>query len=111
MTPRIGWSYHKARWAGVLSYADVLPVFLEDLLSVVCKGPLLTIYRFAQVFAVFGVLLWIIRMAADRYHLVMQRDVAARVRTRARLGSKLATKKIRSHAASDHRPRRQLFLH
>ena len=72
----------------------------------------MTIYRFAQVFALVGVLLWLIRTAVDFRHVVVPQNGTTRLRARVNKRSEeFVSKQLTQPSASDRRSLRHLFLH
>jgi hypothetical protein len=72
----------------------------------------MTIYRFAQVFAFVGVLLWLIRAAVDLHRVVVHQNGSTRARAQfSKWGEEVVAKKSGQPSTSDHRSLRHLFLH
>jgi hypothetical protein len=72
----------------------------------------MTIYRFAQVFAFVGVLLWLIRAAVDLRRVVVHQNGNTRPHARfSKWSEEVVSKKVRQSSTSDHRSMRHLFLH
>jgi hypothetical protein len=71
----------------------------------------MTIYRFAQAFALLGVLLWLTRVAVDLRRIVLRQNGSVRVPTRVDKWSENPGAKKIMQPATGQKSLRHLFLH